>query len=334
MKEVFRMIKVKAQKIKQKNMVFYSFVLNSTDLLTISYVSRRYQDSKLGIQRALSEERLVEIAKYLKEDKNSMFPTNLVLCFDDKVKYEQSTENDQEGYLSIPKEKNIAQIIDGQHRLFGSEKSKMNLDFLCVGFLNIDFKKAAKIFLTINSKQRGINTSLVYELFKITRQSDTVTLLAVDIVEELTNDKDSPWYGNVKKTDKAKGLISQAAFVNALREILKNKNIVFSYKLDIRQQALILKNYFSAVKKIFNNEWGSRKHVLTKTLGLNALMYLFPKLHNECLYEQDILGNKTFEKYFDKLKKKNFTFSSNNLGALGGKKGAQTLENMIWEEIK
>ncbi len=328
------MVKIKAQKIRQKNMTFYSFVLNSKDLLTISYVSRRYQDTNKGIQRALSIPRLMEISKYLNEDREAMFPTNLVLCFNDRVKYEPSKQKIQEGWLCIPKEENMAQIIDGQHRLFGLEKSNIDLDFLCVGFLNMDFKKAAKIFLTINSKQKGINTSLVYELFKITRQGDTATLIAVDIVEELTNDEESPWYGNVKKSDRAKGLISQAAFVSALKEILKNKSILFSYKLDIRQQTLIIRNYFSAVKKFFENEWGNRKYILTKTLGFNALMYLFPKLHNECLYSQDTLGNKTFEKYFNKLKKRNFTFSSSKWGALGGKKGAQTLENMIWEEIK
>jgi len=328
------MLEIKAQKIKQKNMVFYSFILNSKDLLSISYVSRRYQNAKEGIQRALSDDRLSEISKYLKDDRIAMFPTNLVLCFDDKVKYIESKDNSEEGHLRIPKEKNIAQIIDGQHRLYGSEKAKVGLDFLCVGFLNIDFKQAAKIFLTINSKQKGINTSLVYELFKITRQGDATTLLAADIVEDLSTDKESPWFKKIKKTDRASGFISQAAFVNALKEILKNKDIVFSYKLDIKQQVLILKNYFSAAKNIFKDEWGTNKYILTKTLGFNALMYLFPKLHNECLCEQDILGNKTFEKYFDKLKKKKFTFSSSEWGAFGGKKGAKALEDLIWEKIK
>ena len=328
------MIKVKVQKIKQKNTAFYYFVLNSKDLLAISYVNRRYQDEEEGIQRVLSRTRLIEIAKYLNEDRQAMFPTNLVLYFDGSVRYEPLKHTMEEGYLYIPKKKNMAQIIDGQHRLFGVEESNIDLDFLCVGFLDIDFKKAAKIFLTINSKQKGINTSLVYELFKITRQGDAITLLAVDIVEDLSNDKESPWCDNIKKSDRAKGFISQSAFVNALKEILKNKDIMFSYRLDIKQQILILKNYFLAAKNIFEKEWGSKNHILTKTLGFNALMYLFPKLHNECLYEQDILGNKTFEKYFKKLKDRKFTFASDKWGALGGKKGAQTLENIIWEEIK
>ncbi len=285
---------VRSYRSSQGTMQFYVFLINSDELLRISYVISRSDDPEKGIQRITSPERLTEIAGFINEAKDVVFPNNLVINFNknEKVIFRPDVDKLNEGELVIPRKPQIAQVIDGQHRLFGVKQACKNIPLIVVAFEGLDLLEQAKIFLTINSRQKGINTSLVYDLFGITRSAGSVELIAVDISKALNNDGDSPLRNMIKLTDarkKDKETLSLAALVAALKKILKNKDIPFS-NLDYHQQVIVLKKYFQSIKEIFPDAWGVRGYILTKTLGFSALIKVFPKVHLRCVLKQDLLG--------------------------------------------
>lgn len=325
-------IRVRAQKANQGTLPFYIFLITSDDLAYISYVVRRSEDQKEGIQRIATPERVSEIASFINESIDVIFPNNLIINFDKTVIFRPDEDRPEEGELIIPRKKHIAQIIDGQHRLFGLEAAKKKINIIVVAFSELDLAQRAKLFLTINSKQKGINTSLIYDLFGITRTGKTVELLAVDIAKSLNTDEDSPFKGMIKLTDarkKEKESLSLAACVTALKKILKNKDVPFS-SLDYQQQVVVLKNYFSSIKQLFALQWGARGHVLTKTLGFNALMRVFPKVHLRCILKQDLLCKNV---KIDIDNWENFDFRGSSWEGVSGEAGATRVANVLEEKL-
>lgn len=326
-------MKVLAYKVKQAERVFFVFTVNSKKLLNWCYVVRRSEDPHKGIQRVTKEDRLKEIAEYIKKAKDTIFPNSVIIDFDRQVKFLNSAKNKNVGYLDIPDKKHIAQIIDGQHRLYGVDRARKHFDLPVVAFIGLNVTQRARIFLTINSKQKGVNTSLVYDLFGLTRTGTAVELIAVDLAKNLNDDSDSSWKGLMKMTDaraKKGETLSLAAFVSALKKILKNKDIAFS-NLDLQQQLIVLKNYFAAIRKIFSAQWNKRSYILTKTTGFNALMKLFSKIHLRCILAQDVLCNNIL----DHLKPlKGFDFSSKKWRGVTGEAGAQRLADDLEKKLK
>lgn len=146
-----------------------------------------------GTQRLIKESRLKEIADYINRV-DSSFPNSIILAanydsstgFDrDESEYIDSddegiptdkskawfVEKSEDGYytLTIPAEKKLAAIIDGQHRLFAFAKAEIqarnSTDLLCSVYLDLPKALQAQIFATINSTQKRVDRSLTYELF-------------------------------------------------------------------------------------------------------------------------------------------------------------------------
>lgn len=326
-------MKVTVFRVKQARREFFVFVMNSKKLLEWCYVIRRSEDPKKGIQRIVREDRLKEISEYIKQAKDTIFPNSIVLDFSHEVKFFPSESQRNVGCLRIPEKKDIAQVIDGQHRLYGVARAKKHFDLPVVAFIDLNVKQRASIFLTINSKQKGVNTSLVYDLFGLTRTGAPVELLAIDLAKSLHSDPDSPWKGLFKMTDaraKKKESLSLAAFVSALKKILKNKDNIFS-NLDFQQQLLTLKNYFNAIHKLFPTQWTKKEYILIKTTGFNGLMKLFPRVHLRCILEQDVLCNNVYEQI---KQLRGFDFSSKEWKGVTGEAGAQLLANELERKLK
>ena len=91
-------------------------------MLEISKVIRR--KNNIGTQRELQENRVKEIAKYC-EDPDATFPTPVVLSIKSNESIELR-ETTIKGIFEMQYDDHsqIAEILDGQHRLEGIKKSK------------------------------------------------------------------------------------------------------------------------------------------------------------------------------------------------------------------
>ena len=94
--------------------------------------------------------------------------------------------------ITIPLQGRFAQTLDGQHRIAGlleavnQKKEVADMEVLVSLFIGLNTKEAARIFLNINSEQKPVPRSLIYDLFgeayddpesAITRVTDIISFL-------------------------------------------------------------------------------------------------------------------------------------------------------------
>ncbi len=146
---------------------FYIGAVKSHDLVRISYADvRRIRERDIevlsGIQRPLSQKRVEELQKYVK-NVDASFPTGIILAVDStNAKYEAESQT-----MFLRNADNVAQIIDGQHRiagLIGYRGDNFMLNVIL--FIDMDKEDQAILFATINLKQTVVSKSLAYDLFE------------------------------------------------------------------------------------------------------------------------------------------------------------------------
>ena len=318
-------IKFPVLEIKQKKFIFYSGVVDSNILKKVALVVPRSEDPKKGVQRILNNQRVKLISKFVKTETGAIFPNSIILNCPKDTEF-------KEGKICIPEVEESVLLIDGQHRLEGVIESGLNIPLIVTCFIGLPTKEQAKIFLKINSTQKGINTSLVYDLFHLTRSGENLDMIAVDLVYKLNQEQSSPWAGMIKTTDARtkKEAINSASFIVPLKKILKNKEGIFS-NLDFNNQYIILENYFSALKDIFPYQWGSKQHILTKGIGVNVFLRLLPSVLVRSFMQQDNLCTKVNE-ILKPLK--DYEFTGNEYGSFSSEAGYDKLSNILKGEIE
>lgn len=326
-------IRVGCTKIEQSGMTFYSFVLNSKELRDMAYVSRREVGPR-GYQRYLSPKRLKEVGEYIKKPR-ATFPNSIIVNFGaDRVRFEPGPDG-KGGTLIIPKEEKVAWVIDGQHRLYGFNYSEgREFDILVAAFIGLTISDQATIFKVINSTQKGVNPSLIYDLIDLTKDAEYLDERAHEIVKSLNADDDSPWKDMIKMIGRGKGLISQAAFIVELKKVLQD---TLFKEYPSGEQIKILKDYFATLEELFSTAWGSRKYVLCKTLGVAAVLMIMPKVLIHCRIKNDFSQN-TMRDIMENLPNvqiatetglERINFSGKQLGAFGGRKGQKYLAELL-----
>ncbi len=199
---------------------------------------------------------------------------------------------------------NIAEILDGQHRIEGIRlASKKPEEMIVVIMLNATEEEKAYIFSTINSNQRKVDKSLIYDLFELSPERSPYKTCH-ELARLMNSSEDSPFYNRLKmlgrKESKAQ-ILTQGSFVNTIVNLISgnpnedriklknkeniedNKNYVlrnlFINKMDATIYK-ILKNYFEAIKCVFPEEWenSDQTYILIKTTGFNAVIKAFPDI--------------------------------------------------------
>src|SRR5437588_3907454 len=146
---------------------FYIGTILAKDLFEISYADiRRIEhndlDKILGIQRELSRSRVKELKQYV-HTVDASFPTSIILAIDPQnASYNPTTKT-----MKVERSKNVAKIIDGQHRIAGLEDyNGPEFELNVTIFVDMDLEDQALLFATINLKQTRVSKSLAYDLFE------------------------------------------------------------------------------------------------------------------------------------------------------------------------
>ena len=192
-------------------------------------------------------------------DDNIFFSTFILNWTDENVKPRYAN-----GFINIPIVPSAAQVIDGQHRLVGLEEAMKDdssigaKEILITLCLNLTTKDAAKIFVNINSEQRPVPKSLIYDLFgEIDNNISHSINRASDIADDLNENLESPYYGCIKYPGKPKGsgLIDLSTVVDALKKHLDSDGVFVSHKLtNLQNQKNVIVNYFTALKFYYDRE--------------------------------------------------------------------------------
>jgi DGQHR domain-containing protein len=256
--------------------------MSGTTLVNISYVARRGESEEQGaVQRILNKRRITGIKDFLLN--GGFFPNNIILNF---VKLENIQIDEEESTLSIEEEPRIAQIIDGQHRVEGlREAIKIdgllgNMELPVLLTMNIETAKCAEIFVSINTEQKSVPKSLIYDLYGLlnVQNRDFSVDRGTDIAEILNKDEHSPYQGFIKfpGTRKFKGGIQLSTLVNNLKLLVKPEGEFSKYSLDtLEVQAKVLINYFKAIENCYDKDWDHLTNPFLYASGFGAAIDVF-----------------------------------------------------------
>lgn len=188
---------------------FYSFVVTPRNLLKIAFINHQalnHPDGKPAYQRMLTAPRIRDIGKFI--ENGGYFPTNILVNFTCKPRWDLISNKDNTdpnikfGWLTLPTMYRSAWIIDGQHRLYGySHLSDKFLDqsLFVLAFEEMETRKEANLFITINHKQKSVPKSLLVSLLADLKLGDSdpktaLSALASAVVRAINIDKTSPFF--------------------------------------------------------------------------------------------------------------------------------------------
>jgi DGQHR domain-containing protein len=318
-------------KVRQPIGEFYIGAMSAKDLVEISYFDIRQLSTKgnidtyLGIQRRLNENRIKEISQYVNTI-DATFPTAVILAVEERcvtvkgLKVEEpddptrpyefyeltlsnfpGEESDSETVLF----RDIARVIDGQHRIAGlmNDTSNSPFEINVAIFVGVDIADQASIFSTVNLAQTKVNRSLVYDLFEYAK-TRSPEKTCHDVAISLDRMENSPFFEKIKRLGSATEgrfgeTISQATFVKALLRYVSDnpiadrdrgkrfgtwskdnydpQRLIFrDFFVKDKDESIVLNlwNYFDAVRQKWSQAWNSNEMglILNKTNGFLALM--------------------------------------------------------------
>ena len=323
---------IQAFKVRQQIGEFFVAKMTAEQLVTISYSDvralqqERDFETYLGIQRPLNEKRAREIQEYVK-NYDATFPTSVILSIEESLVHWDSASGSL--VLNTATTNNPAKILDGQHRVAGfmdletyepihdlcffEKAGEVHpFELMVTIFVGLDLPEQANIFATVNLKQTKVSKSLVYDLenYSNTRSPQKT---AHEIVMALSQHKQSPFYGRVKRLGRKEGeietltqgglvdeivaLISKAPMVDRdillrkqskmfsslrkteLEKIPLSKGIIFrDFFIDDNDEDILktILSFFIAVENKWPVAWDANnsKSVLNKTVGVKALFKL------------------------------------------------------------
>ena len=345
--------------IQQPIGLFYYCAIPATYLLKIVRSSPRSK-SEEGVQRDQQQDRINNISKYC-SDPDAVFPTPIVVSVDAGAKVTLDEEHrmivftDEEGV--------IGDVIDGQHRLWGIEGSKYADQFvLPVAFMfGLTLEEKAYIFSTINSNQRKVDPSLIYDLFEVSKTRSPQKTVH-ELARVMNNTESSPFYNRLKMLGKKtksqdKATLSQGTFAKTVLQLI-TRDADEDIRLMKREERLkedvrcpfrdyfieekddviakILLNCFTALKNVFPNEWEDpHGNILWKTTGFRAIIYSLPSIIRKG-HREKMLTQKFFEACFMAFKKKltdeEKTLTSQHFPG-GGEQNQKKLAKIIIEAV-
>lgn len=277
--------------VKLGEVTAYTFPMTVRELVYIYYVAVRGRDEEEGaVQRPLSARRIESIKEYILEG-NTFFNSFILNWTEKSVKVKASG-----GRINFELVSDAAQAIDGQHRLAGLEEAmdedekvgdRSVIVTLCNGLTT---KQAATIFLNINTEQRPVPKSLLFDLFGETGNDPNHAInRARDIAQALNDDPKSPLYNILKfpGAPRGAGKIELSTFVTALKKGLESDGEFPKRKLKtLDHQTLVVSNFFEAIKRAYVDEkiWAnSTQNPFLRAAGFNgAVDFLLDKLIFKC----------------------------------------------------
>lgn len=267
----------------------YLFSAKIKDVLSVYYVAVRGRDNVEGaVQRVLNKRRISSIKDFVLD--GNTFLNTFILNWTEN-NYSIIAEN---GLIKFPLVNAAAQVIDGQHRLEGlklafSENEKVGeQEIVVILTKNLSTKDAANIFVNINTEQKPVPQSLVYDLFGEIKDRTSNIVRATDIANRLHEDIESPYYQCIKKPGASQGVgkVDLSTVVNSIKEYLKDDGVLEQYKFtDFEIQYRIIFNFLTSLKYFYSKEgcWLNNKNPFMANAGFfSAMKFLHEDLIVKC----------------------------------------------------
>lgn len=272
--------------VKQQRRSFILTALPASVLASISYAAIRHQDEEEGaVQRVLNHGRIGGIKAFAMQGGD--FPASIVL------NYVKGQLVRHRGEVEIDEFPRSAQIIDGQHRVEGireaiEERKQLGSQLIPVAiYEGLDTVQCANIFLSINTEQRPVPKSLVFDLYGVASEDlvDEAAVRARDIALALAEAGQS-FEGLIKlpNTRRQKGGINLSTAVSAIKPLVSEKGTLDQIGASsLELQKSIFQNYFNVLADKYGDRWPERDNAFIYAAGfVGAIEFLGLKLIPYC----------------------------------------------------
>jgi DGQHR domain-containing protein len=260
-------IEKQAFSIGNGNVDYYLTAMSAKEIFQFSKVSRVDEDPKLGYQRYLSEKRAVSIAEYI--DAGNVLPGAIVLSAQ-----KHANLKFKDNKLTITLTAGSFFVIDGQHRLYGSELAEEEIQLPVCILDGLDHAQEVKYFLDINSTQKGVPKTLRIELMKFLSEPDSIDAIRNRLFKDLNESPESPLYDRMSATSSGPGRLSLVPFQVAIDPLL-NGDILGQFTYEDKKKILI--NYLSAVENALDKVDGKSGRLITSAF-FQAIFKVFDKV--------------------------------------------------------
>ena len=160
-----------ANKTEIDGFTLYHFFAPTTRIVHLCHVRRRMPtggDLSLAYQRILKPRKVKAIRSYLPRD-GSFFPNSIIMATDHQITWskEISDGTNEIGKLTLPNKYGSLNVIDGQHRLYGTESTDevyRKPVSICL-IEGLSKPEEASLFTTINQEQTKVSADLMWDLY-------------------------------------------------------------------------------------------------------------------------------------------------------------------------
>ncbi len=258
-------------------------ITSASKLHSLSFADVLNEETGIGYQRRFNPRHSLDFRRYIQTPNSTTIPLTLNLRPPSKDSWKIKTL--KSGVSQIIIQKNAGKVfaqVDCQHRLSHLSDLEISLPFMT--FIGLDIKEEMEIFSIINSKAKGLSTSLLDY-----HESKLVSDLAVEKPElyvalYLNDFPESPWYKQLDLGgEKTSGITRKASLrtmQKAVKRFLSQTNILSDTEPE--SVAKIISDFWNAVAALLEKEWNNpRKHFLTKGIGVYSLMSLAADIYQD-----------------------------------------------------
>ena len=265
-------------------------------LCRLSFPDILNEDRGTGYQRPFNERHSQDFRRYIKSPDSSTIPLTLNLrpAAQDDWAIVETGSSVAQLRISSAAEKIMAQV-DCQHRLGHLSDLPISLPFMC--FIGLSQREEMEVFSVINSKARGLSTSLLdyheAQLAEALAEERPELFIAL----HLNRSEESPWHRRLnlggKTTSGLKRIVSLRMMQQAIHDFLKATRASKSQTPDDCVRLIL--DFWNSIISVLPDQWADpRHHMLTKGVGVYALMHIAADIYNEARAAGRTCDRRTF----------------------------------------
>ena len=249
----------------------------------MSFADVLNEDTGQGYQRRFHAQHSLDFRRYIQQDDSATIPLtfNLRPRSDGAWRIVAAGTRLAKLELATDAGKLLAQV-DCQHRLGYLGDLDIELPFMC--FIGLSEREEMEVFSVINSKARGLNTSLL-DFHDAQLSMDLATdRPELFVALYLKNEPTSPWHRQLDLGGTSTSGMARRASLRTLQKAVKRflGRTRVARTRSMEAVAHMVLDFWTAVTLTMPEPWAHpRKHFLTKGIGVYALMDLAADLYAE-----------------------------------------------------
>ena len=259
----------------------------ASQLYALSFADILDEDTGRGYQRRFNAQHSLDFRRYIQSKGSTTIPLtfNLRPSSDEAWKIIELEDGRARLEIAAGGGKILSQV-DCQHRLGHLNDLAISLPFMC--FVGLSEREEMEIFSVINSKAKGLSTSLLdyhdAQLADVLAREKPEILIAI----HLNSDMRSPWHRQLDlggaSTSGLKRRASLRTMQKAVKRFLSHTKILNQETPEVAMQVVL--DFWAAVAVVLSEQWAvPRKHILTKGIGVYALMDVAGDIYNDARRE-------------------------------------------------